>query len=151
MGEFKSWFFSKELKLTLTLRYKIEILERELYGRGRLFENYVTELYKIRQSYSKDDPRNYISKLLLNSLYGKFGMNPNMVEWKLCKKWEDMPNEHYAHPLMSWDKVTDSRFPEWKLAEEGKLEDLLFFDSKNLILSTSINNTRTAFSQYKSF
>ena len=64
-----------------------------------------------------------------------------------------MPNEKYAHPLMSWDKVEESRFPEMKLAKEGKLEDLLFFDSKKLIGATSTKNTnlRTAVSQDKAY
>lgn len=32
------------------------------------------KLYNFRQTYSKDNPMNLIAKLLMNSLYGKFGM-----------------------------------------------------------------------------
>lgn len=37
----------------------------------------------MRLSYAKSDPRNLICKLLLNSLYGKFGMDPHLTEWTL--------------------------------------------------------------------
>lgn len=35
------------------------------------------ELYKIKLFSSKDDPMYLISKLLMNSLYGRFGMDDN--------------------------------------------------------------------------
>nr|QWL17553.1 DNA-directed DNA polymerase [Chroogomphus rutilus] len=37
------------------------------------------------KSHSKDDPMYLISKLLLNSLYGRFGMNPNMENYSIIK------------------------------------------------------------------
>jgi hypothetical protein len=41
-----------------------------------IFDAYVTALYKIKCSVSSDSPWYTISKLLLNSLYGRFGMSP---------------------------------------------------------------------------
>ena len=32
-------------------------------------------MYALRQQYPKGDPMNLIAKLLMNSLYGKFGMS----------------------------------------------------------------------------
>jgi DNA polymerase type B, organellar and viral len=37
-------------------------------------------LYNFRLNYSKSDPLNYIAKILLNSLYGRFGMDDNFSE-----------------------------------------------------------------------
>jgi hypothetical protein len=37
-------------------------------------------MYALRMEYSKDDPMNYVAKLLMNSLYGKFGMKPQSTK-----------------------------------------------------------------------
>lgn len=42
-----------------------------------MFEGYVDTLFNLRVSNPKNSPLNIISKLLLNSLYGRFGMNPD--------------------------------------------------------------------------
>ena len=42
-------------------------------------KNNISDLYEIKQSYKSTDPMYLISKLLMNSLYGKFGMDPNML------------------------------------------------------------------------
>uniref|UniRef100_A0A896Z909 DNA polymerase n=1 Tax=Coniophora puteana TaxID=80637 RepID=A0A896Z909_9AGAM len=50
-----------------------------------LFYNYVSEMYALRKEYPKSDPMNLIAKLLLNSLYGRFGMAPQTVESSFMK------------------------------------------------------------------
>jgi hypothetical protein len=56
--------------------YKFEILEGYQFEKGNQFAGYVSELYKIKQSVTSGHPWYTVSKLLLNSLYGRFGMNP---------------------------------------------------------------------------
>lgn len=85
VGTWTGWYFSEELKLALTLGYEFEVIEAVLFERGKVFEKYVSSLYKLRQSFDKADPRNMVCKLLLNSLYGKFGMSPHLMNWKLVK------------------------------------------------------------------
>jgi len=68
-------FFSEELKNALNFGYKFEVLRGYLFDRGYIFKDYVDSLYKLRLSYPKSDPLNYTCKILLNSLYGRFGMN----------------------------------------------------------------------------
>jgi len=48
--------------------------------------NFVIELYKIRLDYPKTDPMNYIAKIILNSLYGRFGMDDNFVISSIMNK-----------------------------------------------------------------
>src|SRR5229473_2361692 len=38
---------------------------------------YIKFLYNLRSQYLKNDPMNFIAKILLNSLYGRFGMDDN--------------------------------------------------------------------------
>ena len=53
--------------------YKIEIIRGYKFKRAKIFEGYVDALYKLRQEYPSGSPMNLIAKLLMNSLYGKFG------------------------------------------------------------------------------
>jgi len=88
IGSFEGWFFSEELKNALNFGYKISILKGYLFEKGKIFEGYVNDLYKMRLSYPKSDPMNYISKLLLNSLYGRFGMTDLFSEIITISKYE---------------------------------------------------------------
>lgn len=83
LGSWEGWYFSEELKFALKLGYTFEVYEGVLFERGNVFSDYVTALYKLRSTYAKEDPRNLICKLLLNNLYGKFGMNPELSTWTL--------------------------------------------------------------------
>jgi hypothetical protein len=76
VGKFNGWFFSEELKNALDFGYKIKIIKGFSFDpkEGYIFKNWVEDLYKMRLEYPKTDPMNLIAKLLLNSLYGRFGM-----------------------------------------------------------------------------
>jgi DNA polymerase elongation subunit (family B) len=55
--------------------YSFKIIEGYYFENERyIFKTYVEELYKLRLNYDKSHPMNYIAKLLMNSLYGRFGM-----------------------------------------------------------------------------
>nr|CAI9430479.1 DNA polymerase [Fomitopsis pinicola] len=54
--------------------YNFKINSGYLFDSDYVFTDYVKDLYTIRKSYPKSDPMNYISKLLMNSLYGRFAM-----------------------------------------------------------------------------
>lgn len=73
-GTFHVVIFSPEMDNAIKLGYKFKILKGYTYNSKIIFSNYVENLYKIRSEYSKDHPMNYIAKLFLNSLYGRFGM-----------------------------------------------------------------------------
>lgn len=85
-GTWQGWFFTEELKYAESLGYTYEITEAILYMEDKIFAKYVETLYDLRTTFSKNDPRNLICKLLLNSLYGRFGMSPYLTDWKLHPK-----------------------------------------------------------------
>src|SRR3978361_245725 len=81
VGSWTGWYVSEELKFAVKHGYKVEVLEGYRYEQKfNIFSGYVSDLYKIRQTFSKTNVRNFISKLLMNSLYGplrdRFGMIP---------------------------------------------------------------------------
>jgi hypothetical protein len=63
--------------------YKFKILRGYLFDRKNIFKDYINDLYKIKQNHKKDDPMYLVSKLLMNSLYGRFGMSNNMANYEI--------------------------------------------------------------------
>lgn len=74
-GTFSAWIFSPELDNAVKYGYKYKIIKGYTFNKLCIFRKYVETLYTMRLEYSKDHPMNYICKLLLNSLYGRFAMN----------------------------------------------------------------------------
>jgi len=66
IGQWSDMLFSMEMDNAMKLGYKFE--------RKNIFKDYVDTLYSLRLNYPKSKPLNLIAKLLLNSLYGRFGM-----------------------------------------------------------------------------
>lgn len=58
----------------LRFGYTFEILRGYQFKKGYIFKEYVNKMYNLRLQYDKGHPLNLIAKLLMNSLYGKFGM-----------------------------------------------------------------------------
>jgi DNA polymerase type B, organellar and viral len=75
LGKWEDMVFSEEMNEYLKYGYKFKVLRGYLFEKGYIFKDYVEDLYQIKQSVMKDDPMYAISKLLLNSLYGRFGMD----------------------------------------------------------------------------
>ena len=83
IGTWEGWYFSEELKNATKYGYKFNVLKGYNFKKATLFSNYVENLFDIKKSVTSDNPWYIISKLLLNSLYGRFGMSPAAVQWAL--------------------------------------------------------------------
>jgi hypothetical protein len=55
--------------------YTFKILSGYLFDKEFIFKDYVIDLYEIKKNHTKDQPMYLVSKLLMNSLYGRFGMD----------------------------------------------------------------------------
>ena len=108
IGTWTDFIFSEEMRNAQKYGYKFEILEGYLFESDYIFEDYVTFLFNLRSKYPKSDPLNFISKLLLNSLYGRFGMEDNYPLIDI------IPNEYYQD---FWDKKSDNILSELDLGE----------------------------------
>ena len=92
--------------------YNIKINNGYLFDQANIFSNFVDTLYKLRLSYPKDNPMNFVCKLILNSLYGRFGM----------------------HQIIEKSIFTNkNNFLE--LSKNYKITDLLDLDSSGLFLT----------------
>jgi len=70
VGKFVTYLASPEIELGLELGYIIRFIKVEQYYSKDIFSEFVEEYYKLRQQYP--ELKEYY-KLILNSLYGKFG------------------------------------------------------------------------------
>lgn len=50
-------------------------MEALLFDSDIIFSDYMDHKFNIKKTYDKDTPMYYISKLLMNGLYGRFGMD----------------------------------------------------------------------------
>ena len=78
LGSWTDVIFSEEMFKYLEFGYKFKITRGYLFEKKNIFKDYIDDLYKIKQNHSKDHPMYLISKLLMNSLYGRFGMSDNL-------------------------------------------------------------------------
>ncbi len=76
IGNWTGHYFSDELYNAAKHGYTFKVKRGYLFERGNIFSEYVDFLFKLKQNSEKGTPNYMISKLLLNSLYGRLGMNP---------------------------------------------------------------------------
>jgi hypothetical protein len=69
--------------------YKFEIIKGYKFKKDNLFHDYVNDLYNLRLQYKKGEAMNMIAKLLMNSLYGKFGMKDEMTKLEIFNNFTD--------------------------------------------------------------
>ena len=82
-GKFKRMIFSEEIKEAMKDGYSINVEYGYKFERGKdLFKDYVLTMYNIKKTTS-DPVEKQLSKLLLNSLYGKFGMKDIISTMKI--------------------------------------------------------------------
>jgi small nuclear ribonucleoprotein (snRNP)-like protein len=74
LGSWEGWIYSEEMDNAIKYGYQFEIIKGYQFEKGDIFSGYVNKLYSLRLQYEKAHAMNLIAKLLMNSLYGKFGM-----------------------------------------------------------------------------
>lgn len=108
-GKFIGVFYSEELKYARDLGYKIIPLRGYSFEKKTSpFESFVSHLYESRQEAKKagDESMSFVYKILMNSLYGRFGINPESTVREICnleKYQEYMKMDNFQ----SADKLTD--------------------------------------------
>jgi hypothetical protein len=73
VGCWRAVYFSEEIKYALSLGYKFKYYSYVSFKSDILFKGFVDSLYDVRLK-NKGTPLDKIIKLILNSLYGRFGM-----------------------------------------------------------------------------
>ena len=87
--------YSKEIENARKYGYDIQVLRGYYFTeKAYLFKDYIKQLYDFRLTYDKSHPINLIAKLLMNSLYGRFGMDYSLEQTSIVNNLEinDMLN-----------------------------------------------------------
>lgn len=166
VGKWTGIYFSEELKYAKTLGYKIRLIDGYSFEKSQPFEEYVKTLYKEKEEAGKrgDKALRNIIKLLLNSLYGKFGQKADLNQSKfisdnkkileIYSKYSnventplELKNNHYIE-LVTYNKLPNSRKMLDKM-EYGQLEKeyIEFMDRSNS--SVPIAAAVTAYSRIR--
>nr|AFD29780.1 DNA polymerase [Silene vulgaris] len=86
-GRWVGVYYSEELKLAKKLNYKIRPFQGYLFKEVESpFKSFVTDLYESRAKAKAEgnDSLSFIYKLLMNSLYGRLGINPEYNKTEIC-------------------------------------------------------------------
>lgn len=113
-GSFKGWFHTEEIIEAVNLGYKVNIVSGYLFEEAEIFTDYVNDLYRIKMEadLNKDMVWRLISKNLMNSLYGRFGMDQYLVNNSVIDK-DDLQLEN--------------------VLDKSQIEDVIELDNKLLI------------------
>lgn len=93
LGSWTGWIFSSEMDNAVKYGYSFEILNGYEFKRGNVFKDYITKMYNLRLEYAKGHPLNLIAKLLMNSLYGKFGMRLESTQVEMFDTSNEMESQ----------------------------------------------------------
>lgn len=86
-GEFVGVYYSEELKYARGLGYTVLPISGYLFERMESpFRDFVSSLFESRLEarMSGNDAMAYVYKILMNSLYGRFGINPKSTTTEVC-------------------------------------------------------------------
>jgi hypothetical protein len=111
LGTWEDMIFSGEMDNAIKFGYKFEILWGYKFEPENIFKKYVDTLYQLRLKYHRSHPLNLVAKLLMNSLYGRFGMIDEFPDITIFKdkkslmKFMSDPNHNILTTIELGDKV----------------------------------------------
>lgn len=78
IGKFETTCTSVEIEYAEKFGYKFKVLEGCYFTKKeKYFTEFITDLYKLRQTSAKNTVNNTLAKLIMNSSYGKFLIRPD--------------------------------------------------------------------------
>ena len=143
IGAWEDMIFSAEMDNAMKFGYQFEILWGYTFKKEHVFKNYVDYLYNFRLNYPKSDPMNFIAKILLNSLYGRFGMNDNFSEINIIHKdyYPDFENKYFNVII---DKID---LEDYILVEIKNSDNIIEDENSTHNINVGIASAITAYSR----
>ncbi|HNF29018.1 MAG TPA: DNA polymerase, partial [Chitinophagaceae bacterium] len=86
LGTWTGVYFSEEIKYALKLGYTFKYIKGIEFNKIEPFKDFVNDLYSKRCVCNDTDPLKQIYKLILNSIYGRFGMITDDHKSILCEE-----------------------------------------------------------------
>lgn len=101
IGQFRVNLATPEFKYAFDNGHITKMHQLALYEKASLFKDFITEIYTLRLAAKErgDDINAWLYKILMNSLYGKFGQRGRVYE--TCDTCD--PKEIWSHPVVNMD------------------------------------------------
>lgn len=163
IGEFQTVLSTPEITHALRSGHLIECHAACIYEKAELFEHFIEEMYDLRQAFAAagDESGKYFVKILMNSLYGKFGQRAGTEEIvgscdpKLFRveteldletgkryRWRYVGGKilvrgqsgesRYSHPAIAAHVTAYARCLLWSLMEQAGIENVHYTDTDSL-------------------
>jgi len=146
LGTWKDMIFSEEMDNAIKYGYTFKIIRGYLFDKEKIFTKYIDSLYQIKQSHSKDEPMYLISKLLLNSLYGKFGMDYRFDEHLIISD-NEINNLVEKNYLISELITLDNDKSLISIDKNIESDESFIYEDSNYNISIGIASAVTAYSR----
>lgn len=166
IGEFKATLAEPELVYALEHDHVKKIGQWAIYERENLFREFVDYFYKVRQGYQEagNTAFAFMAKILMNSLYGKFGqagkvwVETDEYVWTdgqegVLQVGEETPpirlrnrlgrtqmlkmetESHNSAPVIASEITSYARILLWNLMEQAGRENVIYVDTDCLVVS----------------
>jgi hypothetical protein len=148
IGTWVSMLFSEEMRNAIKFGYKIEVLWGYTFKTAYVFKEYVDFLYNLRNQYPSSHPLNFIAKILLNSLYGRFGMDDNFANISIIPKdyYADFENKYFDN-IIKKTEIDDFFLVEY---QSTKIESENSIHNTNIAIAAAITAySRIYMTQFK--
>ncbi len=141
-----------EIKLLIARGIKFKVIEGLVFdSKEVIFKDYIEGMYKLRCEFAKGTMENLISKLLMNSLYGRFGMKREQSELLFsynppmgCKVYdekyglyqvESQSRSPYILPYLASYITSLARAKLYNLIVTAGFDNVYYCDTDSLITS----------------
>lgn len=112
-GQYVGVYYSEELKYARSIGYKVIPLSGYMFQKMNTspFVDYVSTLFEKRTEAKRagNDAMSYVYKILMNSLYGGFGINPECTYTEVCDQYR-YDNLIRTRDFIFADKLGDSKY-----------------------------------------
>jgi len=152
-GTWQGWYYSPEVSKAIELGYDVKVLKGYVFKRtDYIFREFVRHYYDIKKHSS--GAKKFIAKLMLNSLYGKFGQHRELDTFEVS---EDSPYMYlpylnltrvktlsyakYIHSEIAGLITSYARLRLYSLFERAGKENIYYCDTDSIITSKELSTS----------
>ena len=152
-GTWQGWYYSPEVSKAIELGYDVKVIKGYVFKRtDYIFREFVDYYYNIKKNSS--GAKKFIAKLMLNSLYGKFGQHRELDTFEVS---EDSPYMYlpylnlvrvktlsyakYIHSEIAGLITSYARLRLYSLFERAGKENIYYCDTDSVITSKELNTS----------
>ena len=145
VGSFSGWYYGNELAMAKKMGYIINIKKAIEFQTDYIFKGYVDKYYTIKKT--SNGSQKAIAKLMLNSLYGKFGQKRDRENYELSDfieghlsntmslkihKYVDTDST-FIHPEIAGMITANARIELYKLFLKAGLNHIYYCDTDSIL------------------